>query len=1018
MPINERAIFDAALEIVDPKARRAFVEKACENNAELQVRVLSLLKSHSDAGSFLEIPAVDPLKNAACDATANTFVGDSGEADDDNDDDNDDRESNRVDLSFLRPSKKAGSIGTLGHYEILAVLGQGGFGVVFKAFDEKLHRQVAIKVMNPQMAATSPPRKRFLREARSAAAIRHENIVAVHSVEEQPLPYLVMEFIDGQTLQQKLDSNGPLDITEVLYLGQQIANGLAAAHALNLIHRDIKPCNILIEGNAEQKVKITDFGLARASDDASLTRSGMIAGTPMYMAPEQAMGLPLDHRTDLFSLGSVLYQMACGRPPFRAPSTIAVLRRVAEDTPRALQEIMPELPDWLVVIINTLLAKKPEDRYQSAKEVAELFGKCRTELRTSGKVTGIEAPMSTPSSEPISQTKREQIAAMKPAEPSLGRVLYFIALGVFITFPILFGRHLNSYINARIWPAIPVLPVNALPGGLEFDGKDDFVSVEPVNWSYAQFTIEAFVTSAPDSDNGTIVQLESGGDKPERMSLYDDHQADPGKRLSGAAIEGKTPFANTSAPLTPGVRQHRVLVFDGRYMHYYVNGIWKAKRFAEAHEGLMWKMKNLRIACDGSERQFFQGRIDQVRISRVARYDDNFAPITSLTSDDSTLALYNFDEGMGDVLKDASGNGHHGKIVGATWIMAKAEAMLPPHNSTKVPPFSDSKSLISNSPGGPTDAPGPAISPFNAEQAMQHQEAWAKYLNVPVEYVNTIGMTFRLIPPGEFLMGSTTEEMDAAYSVAGDDVIWKEHIRSEGPQHKVVLTRPLYVGIHEVTQDQYEKVMGVHVSYFSANGIGKDLVAGIDSTGNLPVETVSWNDAAEFCAKLSDSEQRKPVYSRTDETVTLIDGNGYRLPTEATWEFACRAGTTTKLWTGDEDEPLLNAAWFKTNAFDRTHDVGELKANPFGLHDTHGNVWEWVEDHWDAGAYNPFESQPAIDPTGPSAEAGSRHGLRGGDWVCMPSSCRSSHRHVDSATARFGSVGFRVTLPVSAIGSR
>lgn len=124
-----------------------------------------------------------------------------------NDDDESDDESNRIDLSFLQPSAKSGSIGTLGHYEILKVLGQGGFGVVFKAFDEKLHRHVAIKVMNPQMAATSPPRKRFLREARSAAAIRHENIVAVHSVEEQPLPYLVMEFIDGQTLQQKLDGS-------------------------------------------------------------------------------------------------------------------------------------------------------------------------------------------------------------------------------------------------------------------------------------------------------------------------------------------------------------------------------------------------------------------------------------------------------------------------------------------------------------------------------------------------------------------------------------------------------------------------------------------------------------------------------------------------------------------------------------------------------------------------------------------------------------------------------------------
>jgi len=639
----------------------------------------------------------------------------------------DDEDESSPDLSFLTPSTQPGSIGKLGHYEVRSVLGQGGFGTVFKAFDEKLHRVVAIKVMSVQLVSTSPPRKRFLREARAAASIKNENIVQVYSVEEQPLPYLVMEYINGPTLQEKLNGNGPLEVTEVLYFGQQIANGLAAAHALNLVHRDIKPGNILIEGEIEQKLKITDFGLARAADDASLTRSGMIAGTPMYMAPEQASGQAIDHRTDLFSLGSVLYQMASGRPPFRAQTTIAVLRRVAEDTPRSLQEIVPETPDWLVVIINKLLEKKPADRYQSAKEVAELLGRCPAEWQQSSTVTGIEATAPKAIAKPIAIAKpegshaEETVASQRSA---LARTIYGMFLGSLVMFPIVFGKQISSYMNAWIWPAIPALANLGVSGGLEFDGKDDFVRIEPVDWSYPQFTVEAFVTSAPGGDNGTIVQLGSGGDKPEWMSLYDDHQADPGKRLSGAAIQGKTPFANTSAPLTANVRQHRALVFDGRYMHYHVNGIWQAKRFAEAHEGLMWNMKNLRIACDGTERQLFQGRIDQVRISRVARYNDNFAPITSVTSDDSTLALYNFDEGTGDVLKDASGNGHDGKIVGATWVLGKAKSL--------------------GWYGWPADAPAPAIAPFTADHAKQYQDAWEKYLKVPVDYTNAIGMKFIL----------------------------------------------------------------------------------------------------------------------------------------------------------------------------------------------------------------------------------------------------------------------------------
>src|SRR6185369_11026461 len=186
-------------------------------------------------------------------------------------------------------------------------LGQGGFGIVFRAFDDVLQRVVAVKVLSPHMAATSPPRKRFLREAQTSAQVRHENVVQVYEVGEKPLPYLVMEFIPGETLQQRLDRVGPVEPAEVVRVGRQIAEGLAAAHATDLIHRDIKPGNILLEGG-HLKAKLTDFGLARAADDASISQSGIIAGTPMYMAPEQAKGETLDQRADLFSLGSVLYQ--------------------------------------------------------------------------------------------------------------------------------------------------------------------------------------------------------------------------------------------------------------------------------------------------------------------------------------------------------------------------------------------------------------------------------------------------------------------------------------------------------------------------------------------------------------------------------------------------------------------------------------------------------------------------------------------------------------------------------------
>jgi serine/threonine protein kinase/formylglycine-generating enzyme required for sulfatase activity len=315
--------------------------------------------------------------------------------------------------------------------------------------------------------------------------------------------------------------------------------------------------------------------------------------------------------------------------------------------------------------------------------------------------------------------------------------------------------------------------------------------------------------------------------------------------------------------------------------------------------------------------------------------------------------------------------------------------------------------------GWPEDAPKPAIAPFDAEQARKHQKEWADYLKLPVERTNGIGMKLVLIPPGEFTMGSTASEIEEALKFTDEDKYWQDCVKSEAPQHKVILTQPIYLGVNEVTQAEYEKVMGKNPSWFAATGEGKDQVAGMDTIGQ-PVETVDWNDAAEFCAKLSQQEKLKPFYFRAGEKVTMLDGTGYRLPTEAEWEFFCRAGTTTKYWTGDTDENLPQAGWFATNSGDRTHAVGELKANPFGLHDVHGNVWEWVQDAWEPTYYGQFQEKPALNPYGPSS-AGSQRVLRGGSWFAPASRCRASDRYGPDPTHRNSDIGFRVSLVVDAV---
>ena len=229
------------------------------------------------------------------------------------------------------------------------MLGQGGMGVVYQAFDPALKRWVAIKVLAPSLAGDPTARLRFAREAQAAAAVRHEHVVTIHAVSEvNGLPYLVMEYLAGGSLQDYLDRHGPPDWHAAVRLGAEVAAGLAAAHAMGLIHRDIKPSNILLHGEGTAAdpgaAKIGDFGLARVADESRLTQTGIVAGTPMYMAPEQARGEALDHRADLFSLGSVLYALCTGREPFPGGGPMAVLRQVCDATPTPIRKINPAVP--------------------------------------------------------------------------------------------------------------------------------------------------------------------------------------------------------------------------------------------------------------------------------------------------------------------------------------------------------------------------------------------------------------------------------------------------------------------------------------------------------------------------------------------------------------------------------------------------------------------------------------------------------------------------------------------------
>lgn len=272
---------------------------------------------------------------------------------------------------ILEPASHPELLGRIGRYEVEELVGQGGMGLVFRGRDTELHRIVAVKTIASHLSPLGPARERFAREARACASLTHPHIVAVHDiVTDGPVPAIVMQYIAGPTLQQVLTEDGPLPWKRVLTLAIQLCDALETAHASGLIHRDIKPGNVLLEAGGSRAM-LTDFGLVRALDDGSLTRTGTLAGTPDFMSPEQSWGHELDCRSDLFSLGSLLYTMLSGQPPFRAPEPMATLHRICNDRHRPLSELVPELPREISQLVDRLLAKQPRKRFSSAAELRD-----------------------------------------------------------------------------------------------------------------------------------------------------------------------------------------------------------------------------------------------------------------------------------------------------------------------------------------------------------------------------------------------------------------------------------------------------------------------------------------------------------------------------------------------------------------------------------------------------------------------------------------------------------------------
>ncbi|MCI0463369.1 MAG: SUMF1/EgtB/PvdO family nonheme iron enzyme [Gemmataceae bacterium] len=1007
--MTEETIFENALQKRDPGERAAFLEQACGGDAELRQRVEALLQAHDQAGDYLERPAPEQVA-AKAGQLAGTEASDSHPPARDSADETQTHppaDEGAPVLDFLGPPRKEGSLGRLAHYEILEVLGRGGFGIVLKAFDEKLQRVVAVKVLSPQLASSGTARKRFLREAHATAAVRHENVIDIHAIDDDPLPYLVMECVSGQTLQEKLDQRGPLEVKEILRIGHQIASGLAAAHAQGLIHRDIKPSNILLE-NGVERVKITDFGLARAVDDASLTQSGVVAGTPLYMAPEQAAGEPLDHRADLFSLGSTLYVMCTGRPPFRASGTMAVLKRVIEDTPRPVCEINPEMPDWLDAIVRKLHAKRREDRFQSAKEVADLLEQHLAHLQRPSKVPLPEKvqPPEQGGQPPTSQAWRGWLFA--------GYALLLLAsliLSLYLGWPSgprTAGPGPGLDDNLMVILDDPRLRVEVMPeaGGLHgivSDSLEQGLQLPP-----GKYQVRVVHRDTHALVYQEWVTLKAGEKKTVRM------ESGWVQLFNGKDLTGWTPFGPFKWNVVNGE-----IVGQGDETHpWVVDTSWLAttRIFADFH---------LRAKVKFSGKPEASGAIilrdvgKDAPHARVLIGNVGGSSLEPGRQEGGTGSLGVFAEGKlnwpGIFLKDLVGPN--------TWftleIIARGQEVTVKVNNTQTAQAVlkiAERGFLSFEAYGPGTvirfrkieikelppskaATAPlAVAPFDAAKAKEHQEAWAKHLGVDVEITNSIGMKLRLIPPGEFLMGTTEEERtELLQRLADENAAWYmlQGVRSEPAAKRVPVPGPFYAGVHEVTVEQFRRFAtekghktdgeksgeggwGQHKGKWERRPEHQWNTPGAWALrDDQPVVHVSWRDALAFCAWLSAKE-----------------GRTYTLPTEAQWELAARAGTTKWFGASDDSGALVAHAWFMHSLPAerplQPQPVGLKLANAFGLYDMLGNVWEWSAD---------------------SATVGHRRLLRGGSWYLSALHARTNSRGTGQPDMAWDAgTGFRVIV--------
>jgi formylglycine-generating enzyme required for sulfatase activity len=1037
-----------------------------------------------------------------------------------------------------KPWPESGAAGPIpaqfGRYRIVRELGEGGMGSVYLAEDTELERQVALKI--PKFAQQEEPDllERFYREARAAATLNHPNICQVHDIgEHQGTRYITMAYVSGPPLSQLVGSPKVRSERTIARLVRKIALGLSAAHSKGVLHRDLKPGNILLDERNEPV--ITDFGLARRVEqnvENRLTQEGVLLGTPAYMSPEQigVEAARMGPASDVYSLGVILYELLTGELPYQGPIA-AVLGQIIDGNPKPPSELRPGLNSRMEAICLKMMACSVNDRYSSGGEVAAAlshyleqtaaqaktgavrasdaeakleehkehtirllkegkFNEAAARLQKLAKVQGAGAepyvewangeldrlkaiPTEVRDKGPaIMETAIELVASHDYAQA--GRLLRAVPddfrspEATKLLDKVTKLEQETERLNARMHQAVAARQYDGLqddlnrlleiqPGNLTarelrvklmtyspgqpylFDGSGNLipaprksrhrrVPILPVaiGLGTVALVLIAFLVFKPDDGKSHKEDLPERRPEPplERgfVSLFEGKTLDEWQGASenfhvenGLLVSDfpeKPADGNVPSLLTVSTYDDFILRLDFRLQPGANSGIlirapsgqsnfknWMEiqvvddfdARYAETISRLPTQrtgsLSVVAPAQPGKLKAAGTWNHMEIRcLGRELRVQLNGASVLDVSLDSFGQKSVR-GEDMPGLLRT---QGHIG--------------LIGPSSSGRV----EYRNILVEKLNG-IQPPKPTSAPFGGMEAKKHQQEWADYLGVSTETGKSVGMKMVLIPPGDFDMGSPEEFIEQCIErTRQGEMKWdRDHYArlyaSEGPQHRVRITRPFWMAKHEVTVGQFRQFVDATEYKTEAELSDENTLSwrepGLEQNDDHPVVVIGWTDATHFC-----------------QWLTSTTGDRYRLPTEAEWEYACRAGTTTAYYFGDahfgEDEDpdqiRWQHVWWSKNSSGATHPVGQKQPNPWGLFDVHGNADEWCSD-WYGEHY--YGESPPEDPTGPVL--GEYHVYRGGSW--LPGVQRSAFRNylIDKRAERLcRACGFRVVCEI------